>query len=225
MGGYTACFSLRRSGCDLQLVLIGDAAGLDSLSRNGTQRRRIRLKNGKAPAFCYEDRSPICRRACKPDSVEDGHSSRPCITTGLQQPTRRFPPRGSVSCREGPTLAHRAGTHRGKSGPNRDSLPIWSCSVWGLPCLRRYRRSGALLPHLFTLTCSSREQRAVSSLWHWPSRGLHAPVPDVIRHTALRSPDFPLPVLPNSGRPACLRLSLSQMIVTTENRLSGAGAP
>src|SRR5437763_117414 len=32
------------------------------------------------------------------------------------------------------------------------SLPIWSCSVWGLPCLRRYRRSGALLPHLFTLT-------------------------------------------------------------------------
>jgi hypothetical protein len=32
------------------------------------------------------------------------------------------------------------------------SLPIWSCSVWGLPCLRRYRRSGALLPHHFTLT-------------------------------------------------------------------------
>src|SRR5580692_5282782 len=24
--------------------------------------------------------------------------------------------------------------------------------MWGLPCLRRYRRSGALLPHLFTLT-------------------------------------------------------------------------
>jgi len=34
----------------------------------------------------------------------------------------------------------------------RASLPIWSCSVWGLPCLRRYRRSGALLPHHFTLT-------------------------------------------------------------------------
>ena len=32
------------------------------------------------------------------------------------------------------------------------SLPIWSCSVWGLPCLRHYCRSGALLPHLFTLT-------------------------------------------------------------------------
>ena len=34
----------------------------------------------------------------------------------------------------------------------RASLPIWSCSVWGLPCPRRYRRSGALLPHHFTLT-------------------------------------------------------------------------
>src|SRR5579859_3733805 len=32
------------------------------------------------------------------------------------------------------------------------SLPIWSCSVWGLPCLLPYDRSGALLPHLFTLT-------------------------------------------------------------------------
>jgi hypothetical protein len=36
--------------------------------------------------------------------------------------------------------------------PAANFLPIWSCSVWGLPCLRRYRRSGALLPHLFTLT-------------------------------------------------------------------------
>ena len=32
------------------------------------------------------------------------------------------------------------------------SLPIWSCSVWGLPCRRHYCRRGALLPHLFTLT-------------------------------------------------------------------------
>jgi len=31
-------------------------------------------------------------------------------------------------------------------------LPIWSCSVWGLPCPRHYWRGGALLPHLFTLT-------------------------------------------------------------------------
>ncbi len=30
--------------------------------------------------------------ACKPNSVEDGHSSRRCIAAALQQPTRRFPP-------------------------------------------------------------------------------------------------------------------------------------
>src|ERR1700691_56476 len=105
------------------------------------------------------------------------------------------------------------------------SLPIWSCSVWGLPCPRRYRRSGALFPHLFTLTpalemlatavvpgkpgqhgyCVSREAlqphpkkrggvaEAVCFLWHWPSTDLEVRVPDVIRHTALRSSDFPPP--------------------------------
>src|SRR3974390_1113777 len=32
---------------------------------------------------------------------------------------------------------------------------------------------------------------AVCSLWHFPSVGLEPDVPDVIRHTALRSSDFP----------------------------------
>jgi hypothetical protein len=41
---------------------------------------------------------------------------------------------------------------RSRSGRAANFLPIWSCSVWGLPCPRRYRRGGALLPHLFTLT-------------------------------------------------------------------------
>ena len=84
--------------------------------------------------------------------------------------------------------------------------------MWGLPCPRLYSRSGALLPHLFTLTPARRKQapfglsrlssvrnqprvtEAVSSLWHWPSRSLDAAIPDVIRHTALRSSDFPPPV-------------------------------
>jgi len=34
-------------------------------------------------------------------------------------------------------------------------LPIWSCSVWGLPCPPHYWSGGALLPHLFTLTAAS----------------------------------------------------------------------
>ena len=37
---------------------------------------------------------------------------------------------------------------------------------------------------------------AVYFLLHWPSPGLHARVPDVIRHTALRSSDFPPPSKP-----------------------------
>ncbi len=40
------------------------------------------------------------------------------------------------------------------------SLPIWSCSVWGLPCPRLHSRSGALLPHHFTLTAALRQQAA-----------------------------------------------------------------
>jgi len=32
----------------------------------------------------------------------------------------------------------------------------WPCRRWGLPCQRRHRRRGALLPHLFTFTCALR---------------------------------------------------------------------
>jgi len=70
-----------------------------------------------------------------------------------------------------------------------DSSPIWSCSVWGLPCLAHCCASGALLPHLFTLTSCE----AVCFLWHWPSTRLEPRLPGVTRHTALRSSDFPLP--------------------------------
>src|SRR6185503_10268766 len=36
------------------------------------------------------------------------------------------------------------------------AVPIRSCSRWGLPCRRRCRRRGALLPHLFTLAATIR---------------------------------------------------------------------
>ncbi len=91
-----------------------------------------------------------------------------------------------------PAWARRARHALAAVGQAANSLPIWSCSVWGLPCPRLYSRRGALLPHLFTLT--RRFWRlAVYFLWHWPSSGLEAGIPDVIRHTALRSSDFPLP--------------------------------
>ena len=86
------------------------------------------------------------RRTCKPNSVVCGHSSRRRVAADThQRPTRRFrqllePPQRIGPMRSAAWLLSGA------------SLPIWSCSVWGLPCLRLYSRSGALLPHLFTLT-------------------------------------------------------------------------
>jgi len=74
----------------------------------------------------------------------DGHSSGPRITARLKRPTRRL-------WRAEPARAQ----------PKLDSLPIWSCSVWGLPCPPHYCGGGALLPHLFTLTWALRPGRYV----------------------------------------------------------------
>ena len=86
-----------------------------------------------------------------------------------------------------------------RRGPICNSLPIWSCSVWGLPCPVHYCPGGALLPHLFTLTPAC--ARAVYSLLRFPSGGLEPAIPDVIRHTALRSSDFPLSSCEDSDHP------------------------
>jgi hypothetical protein len=119
----------------------------------------------------------------------------------------------------------------------RASLPIWSCSVWGLPCPVLYRTGGALLPHLFTLTgglavrahalrasfpaqSEDKAGPAVCSLWHWPSTSLEARVPDVIRHTALRSSDFPPPAPRASETPAATARSSCQPLVYRESRPS-----
>jgi hypothetical protein len=83
----------------------------------------------------------------------------------------------------------------------RPVVPIRSCSRWGLPCRRRCRRRGALLPHPFTLALlRQRLRKAVCFLWHcpWghPRRTLSGTV-------FPRSPDFPLHRRGRcSGRPA-----------------------
>ncbi len=139
----------------------------------------------------------FCRRACKPDSVP-ALSSRPqhsaTIPLGDASLHRSSGLPGGAHCllladseespKPLPWRSRRAGA----------SLPIWPCSVWGLPCHATHAARGALLPHLFTLTAIPLGPAAVCFLWHWPSPGLEARRPDVIRHTTLRSPDFPLPV-------------------------------
>ena len=98
--------------------------------------------------------SKFGKRTYKPNSVVCGHSSRRRVAADThQRPTRRFhqllePIERIGQMRSAAWLFANA------------SLPIWSCSVWGLPCPRRYRRSGALLPHHFTLTPALRPQAA-----------------------------------------------------------------
>jgi len=112
-------------------------------------------------------------------AAADGHSSRPVIADRLKRPTRKF----GVSSRDALKMACAVS----------NSFPIWSCSVWGLPCPVHCCASGALLPHLFTLTAAAEHLRlcgltpalplrpaqsgsafavhlpaAVYSLWHFP---------------------------------------------------------
>jgi hypothetical protein len=90
-----------------------------------------------------------CQGACKPgfvartvslkrDRIRTGsHSSRRHVAMPLQRPTRAI--KRETRLLQGLATLGRA-------------APIRSCSGWGLPCRRRYRKRGALLPHPFTLT-------------------------------------------------------------------------
>ena len=59
----------------------------------------------------------------------------------------------------------RKGSPGDAGSPTPPAAPTWSCSRWGLPCHRRCRRRGALLPHHFTLAAHAipRGGRA----WAW----------------------------------------------------------
>src|SRR4026209_2837486 len=69
--------------------------------------------------------------------------------------------------------------------------PIWSCSVRGFACHRRYRRRGALLPHLFTLTPPSRLAGLRRGGMFSVPLSVRLPCPGVTRRIALWSSDFP----------------------------------
>src|SRR5690606_21948554 len=83
------------------------------------------------------------------------------------------------------------------------ATPIRSCSRWGLPCHRRCRRRGALLPHPFTLARRGRSHgRAVCFLWHFPWGRPRRALPGTVFPW---SPDFPPPAgfpVAEGGHPA-----------------------
>ena len=120
----------------------------------------------------------IWQAAYKPNFVEDDHSSRRHITVDAHSDL----PAG---------LARRASMRfaslRRKASRLFGLAPcgVYHASGFTAGAVRSYRTFSPL-PHPF-------RDAAVFSLWHLPSRSLDAPVPDVIRHTALRSSDFPLP--------------------------------
>ena len=129
-------------------------------------------------------RAPFDRHqpACKPGSgwhagkasrTRDGHSSWTPVARRLQQPTRT------------------AGSgHRSRSRKRLRTVPIRSCSRWGLPCRRRCRRRGALLPHRFTLAAPQMEHSGLFSV----ALSLGSRPPDVIRHRRSMEPGLSSPV-------------------------------
>ena len=150
------------------------------------------------------------RGTCKPNSVLCGHSSRRRVTADThQRPTRKF-----RQLLEPP----------GRIGPIRNASPALDSHFppylvllrvgFTLPSALRSKRCALTAPFHPYLKVSPLEQilAAVSFLWHWPSVSLNAHIPDVIRHTALRSSDFPLPAawLPKlpaaTARSSCQRL-------------------
>jgi len=60
---------------------------------------------------------------------------------------------------------------------------VYHASAVTAGAVRSYRTFSPLL--------QERVPEAVCFLWHWPSTGFEARIPDVIRHTTLWSSDFP----------------------------------
>jgi len=134
------------------------------------------------------------KRTCKPNSVVCGHSSRRRVAADARQrPTRRFrrPADGSPSQGAYPQIFQSSLAAPGRRRARnllraRASLPIWSCSVWGLPCPRHYCRSGALLPHHFTLTGLAVQANALRASLPVPKHG--RPAVCFLWHSAVHGP-------------------------------------
>ena len=72
---------------------------------------------------------------------------------------------------------------------------------------------------------SSVKTRAVCFLWHFPSNGLESALPDVIRHTALRSSDFPLPASEDAGSDRPVQLPTESLYPGIRLSASGSRRP
>ncbi len=185
------------------------------------------------------------KRTCKPNSVVCGHSSRRRVAADThQRPTRRFRQRSRAA------LPHRADAERHlalwlRFPPYLVLLRVGFtlASAVTVGAVRSYRTISPL-PRRWSFRNGERRRQAgptrvlrlqggpwpegqgvaeaVSFLWHWPSMGFQAHVPDVIRHTALRSSDFPPPVnFACANPPAATAQSSCQSLVYRQSGLTG----
>jgi len=113
----------------------------------------------------------------------DGHSSGPNITARLKRPTRRL---------------WRAEPARARANPRLPPYLVLLRVGFALPAALLRRRCALTAPFHPYLDVAA---GAVCFLWHFPSNGPaqaklgRGTLPDVIRHTALWSSDFPPPPL------------------------------
>ena len=155
------------------------------------------------------------KRTCKPNSVVCGHSSRRRVAADThQRPTRRFrhcmqqPFKGALHEWSSLTVPGRHGTPPCSRHASPSLFGLAPCGVYPASgvtdgAVRSYRtisplplRGAALWTNPQAIPGRPPEgglAEAVSLLWHWPSADLEVRIPDVIRHTALRSSDFPPP--------------------------------
>ena len=171
--------------------------------------------SSQSPGTVLQEGPKQKRRACKPGSVPGGACRRPCVhhlsgpavTGRLVQPTRRL----ELDSWTGRPPAARL------------------CSWRGLPCRRRRRRRGGLLPHLFTLTGRRTAQpRATGSMF---SVALSVRVarrrrgPGVTRRHALMEPGLSSTGAARRGRPAAVHRPASGFqSVDASGRLSSIAA-
>ena len=150
---------------------------------------------------------PVSRILSADRNRQDGHSSRPRITAGLKRPTRRF---------DAPSR------HVPQANPKTSSLfGLAPCGVYpacriAAAAVRSYRTFSPLPYGVADLVTGGNEIRhasgAVCFLWHFPSVALERDFPDVIRHTALWSSDFPLPPPEGTGSDRPVQLPTSFII-------------
>src|ERR1700722_2486728 len=164
----------------------------------------------RRPRTSVRAAGPRLQVACKPNSVEDDHSSRRRITTPLKRPTRRFPAHPGEP-RQEPELARRASTHP-RPGFGRRIPSLFGLAPCGVYPATAFTGGAVRSYRTFSPLPRTIRPVAVCSLWHWPSLSLDAQIPDVIRHTALRSSDFPLPKRANAPA-ATARLTCTPMLV------------